>query len=87
MHHFTSCNMTFGGSQVLIYVAQVCLYFCIYLYYMSNTVAKQYVDSIIHIDMELACKFGKHKVVKCMTLPDYVKFTFVTRNRQMVPTA
>ena len=54
---------------------------------MSNTVAKQYIDSIIGKNMELACKFGKHKVVKCMTLSDYVKFTFVTRNRQMASTA
>ena len=79
--------MTVWGPQVLIYVAQVCLYFCIYLYYMSNTVAKQYIDSIIGNNMELACKFGKHKVDKRMKLPDYVKFTFVTRNRQMTSTA
>ena len=54
---------------------------------MSNTVAKQYIDSIIGNNMELACKFGKHKVDKCMKLPEYVKFTFVTRNRLMASTA
>ena len=42
--------MTVWGPQVLIYVAQVCLYFRVHLYYMSDTVAKQYVDSIIRIE-------------------------------------
>ena len=80
MHHFIE-------AQVRIYVAQVCLYFCTYLYYMSNTVAKQYIASIIRIEYGICLQVWKHEVVKCMTLPDYVKFTFVTRNRQMVPTA
>ena len=54
---------------------------------MGSTVAKQYVDSIICIEYGIFLQVWKHEVVKCMTLPDYVEFTFVTRKRQMEPTA
>ena len=36
------------------------------MYYVSNTVAKQYVDSIICLEYGIFLQIlGKHKVVKC----------------------